>query len=97
MLAQITTILAMPAVAYGLATARPEYERYVDSYERTPLVRRQNTEQALLQRTPAATEMCLQLDALSGVYSKRELLQRLIGQFAAIHDGKSGITHRIEV
>lgn len=90
MLAQITTILAMPAVAYGLATARPEYERYVDSYERTPLVRRQNTEHALLQRTPAATEMCLQLDALSGVYSKRELLQRLIGQFAAIHDGWNG-------
>ncbi len=80
----------MPAVAYGLATARPEYERYVDSYERTPLVRRQNTEHALLQRTPAATEMCLQLDALSGVYSKRELLQRLIGQFAAIHDGWNG-------
>ncbi|WP_291993284.1 hypothetical protein [Candidatus Accumulibacter sp. ACC003] len=90
MLAQITTILAMPAVAYGLATARPEYERYVDSYERTPLVSRQDTEHALLQRTPAVTEMCLQLGSLSGVHGKRELLQRLIEQFAAIHDGWNG-------
>ena len=90
MLAQITTILAMPAVAYGLATARPEYERYVDSYERTPLVSRQDTEHALLQRTLAATEMPPRLGALPGVHSKRELLQRLIGQFAAIHDGWNG-------
>ncbi|NMQ29724.1 hypothetical protein E4Q23_19290 [Candidatus Accumulibacter phosphatis] len=90
MLAKVTTILAMPAVAYGLATARPEFERYVDSYERTPLVSRQDTEHALFQRTPAATEMCLQLGASSGVHSKRELLQRLIGQFAATHSGWNG-------
>lgn len=86
----ITTIVLMPAVAFRLATARPEYERYAENYERTPLIGRSDTEQARVERKPAATEMCLQFGWPPPARSKQELLQRLIAQLADLPDGWNG-------
>jgi len=86
----ISTILVIPAMAFRLATARPEYERYAENCERTPLISRNDTEHALVKREPAATEIGLRLGAAPQQHDKRELLQQLIAQFADLPDGWNG-------
>jgi hypothetical protein len=86
----ITTLLAIPAVVGALATARPQYERCDEKYEKAPLVVRTDTEHALLERSLAATEILIQFSSPPTEYDKREQLKVLIFQFAALPAGWDG-------
>lgn len=86
----ISTILVIPAMAVRLATARPEYERYADNYERTPLISRSDTEHVRVEREPAATEICIHLRTPPQAHGKQEVLHRLIAKFADLSDGWNG-------
>ena len=84
----ITTLLSFPVLAGILATARPQYERFVEQYERTQSVGRINTEYSLILRMPAATEITLVPTPV--VQDKRDLLLKVIARFAALPNGWDG-------
>ncbi|MEF8754944.1 MAG: hypothetical protein V5B60_13580 [Accumulibacter sp.] len=86
----ISTVLVLPAMAFRLATARPEYERYAENYERTPSINRSDTEHVRVERAPTATEIRLLLPTPPPAQGKQEILHRLIAQFADLPDGWNG-------
>lgn len=84
----ITTLLVFPVAAGVLATARPQFERYLENFQRSQVTYKVDTEHAVVVRIPTATEMVLTTSPV--VQDKRAALQKAIARFAALPDGWDG-------